>query len=107
MSKKRLAVLEKMTAAGSKDPFAWYGLAMEYSSLGRLEDAVRTFTSLRDMDATYVPMYLMCGTMLAKAGRADDARGWLTEGLDAARAKGDSHAFSELNDAIAALPTKP
>ena len=103
MSTKRLAVLEKMTAAGSKDPFAWYGLAMEYSSLGRIDDALRTFSLLRDLDATYVPMYLMCGTMLAKAGRAEEARGWLTQGLDAARAKGDGHALSELNDAIAAL----
>ncbi len=103
MSSKRLSVLEKMTAAGSKDPFAWYGLAMEYSSLGRVDDALRTFSLLRDLDATYVPMYLMCGTMLAKAGRAEEARGWLTQGIDAARAKGDSHAFSELNDALAAL----
>jgi len=103
MSSKRLLVLEKMTSAGSKDPFAWYGLAMEYSSLGRIDDALRTFSLLRDLDATYVPMYLMCGTMLAKAGRAEEARGWLTQGLDAARAKGDSHAFSELNDALAAL----
>ena len=103
MSSKRLAVLEKMTAGGSKDPFAWYGLAMEYSGLGRLEDALRTFTHLRDLDQSYVPMYLMCGTMLAKAGRADEARQWFTEGIDAARDKGDNHALSELQTALASL----
>lgn len=103
MSSKRLAVLEKMTAAGTKDPFAWYGLAMEYSSLGRLDDALRTFTTLRDLDATYVPMYLMCGTMLAKANRADDARRWLTDGIAAAKQKGDTHALSELEQALASL----
>ncbi len=103
MSSKRLAVLEKMTAAGTKDPFAWYGLAMEYSSLGRVDDAVATFEKLRALDATYVAMYLMCGTMLAKAGRAEDGRAWLEEGITAARAKGDNHALSELQDALAGL----
>lgn len=103
MSSKRLAVLEKMTAAGSKDPFAWYGLAMEYSSLGRIEDALKSFTQLRDIDASYVPMYLMCGTVLVKAGRADEARQWFSEGIDAARDKGDNHALSELQTALAAL----
>ena len=37
MSSKRLVVLEKMTGSGSTDPFAWYGLAMEYKSLARVE----------------------------------------------------------------------
>lgn len=103
MSSKRLAVLEKMTAAGSRDPFAWYGLAMEYSSLGRIDDALKSFTQLRDIDASYVPMYLMCGTVLVKAGRADEARQWFSEGIDAARDKGDNHALSELQTALAAL----
>jgi predicted Zn-dependent protease len=103
VSSKRLAVLEKMTAAGTKDPFAWYGLAMEYSGLGRIDDAVATFEKLRALDATYVAMYLMCGTMLAKAGRPEDGRTWLEDGVNAARAKGDSHALSELQDALAGL----
>jgi len=103
MSSKRLAVLEKMIAAGTKDPFAWYGLAIEYSNLGRIEDALKAFSDLRQLDASYVPMYLMCGTMLAKAGRADEARKWLSEGIDAARDKGDNHALSELQAALAEL----
>ncbi|MEP7123103.1 MAG: tetratricopeptide repeat protein [Byssovorax sp.] len=103
MSSKRLAVLEKMTAAGSKDPFAWYGLAMEYSGLGRTDDALATFEKLRALDAAYVAMYLMCGTMLAKSGRVDDGRAWLESGIAAAKTKGDSHALSELQDALAGL----
>ena len=61
---KRLAMLEKMTASGSKDPFAWYGLAMEYKGLGRADEALQTFGKLKELDASYVPMYLMCATML-------------------------------------------
>jgi predicted Zn-dependent protease len=100
---KRLAMLEKMVESGSKDPFAWYALAMEYSGEGRVDDALRTFTSLRAMDPGYVPMYLMCGTMLQKAGRIDEARGWITSGIAAARGKGDGHALSELESALAGL----
>jgi predicted Zn-dependent protease len=103
VSSKRLAVLEKMTAAGSKEPFAWYGLAMEYSGLGRIDDALATFEKLRELDAAYVAMYLMCGTMLAKATRVDEGRAWLTAGIAVARAKADSHALSELETALAGL----
>jgi predicted Zn-dependent protease len=101
---KRLAMLEKMTAAGSKDAFAWYGLAMEYKSLGRPDDAVATFDQLRRLDPGYVPQYLMCGTLLLELGRPADARTWLTEGAAAARSKGDTHALSEIEDAIGRLP---
>lgn len=103
MSSKRLAVLEKMTGAGSKDPFAWYGLALEYAGMKRHDDALATFVKLRELDAGYVPMYLMCGTMLIELGRAAEAKAWLSDGIAAARAKGDGHALSELGDALARL----
>lgn len=101
MSSKRLAVLEKMTAGGSKDPFAWYGLALEYKGLGRHDDAVATFAKLRDLDASYIPQYLMCGALLLELGRTAEAREWLTQGIATARAKGDTHALSELESALA------
>jgi len=104
VSSKRLAVLEKMTGSGSKDPFAWYGLALEYKSLGRMDDAVATFGKLRAIDPAYVPQYLMCGSLLIELGRPAEARTWLTEGAAAARAKGDGHALSEIEDALARLP---
>jgi tetratricopeptide (TPR) repeat protein len=105
MSSKRLMVLEKMTSAGSKDPFAWYGLALEYKSLGRADEAVATFEKLRTLDASYVPQYLMCGSMLLDLGRVDEARAWLDAGVSTARAKGDGHALSELEDALARVPS--
>jgi len=103
VSSKRLAVLEKMTAAGSTDPFAWYGLALEYKSVGRPDDAIATFGKLRALDPGYVAQYLMCGTLLIELGRAAEARTWLTDGAAAARAKGDGHALSEIEDALARL----
>jgi predicted Zn-dependent protease len=100
---KRLEFLLKMTSSGNRDPFVWYGLAMEYRSLARTDEALATFDELRRHSPDYVPMYLMCGQMLESMARVADARQWLASGIEIARRKGDSHAASELEGALAAL----
>jgi predicted Zn-dependent protease len=100
---KRLDFLQNMTASGKADSFTWYALALEYKGLARVEDALSTFQQLRERDQDYVPMYLMCGTMLVEANRRDDAKEWLLAGLAAARKKGDSHAAGEIEGVLATL----
>lgn len=100
---KRLATLEKLAASGSRDPFVWYGLALEYRSLERNDEALATFEKLREANPEYVPSYLMAGQLLEKMGRKQDARAWYSAGLVAAKAKGDGHAASELESALEAL----
>jgi predicted Zn-dependent protease len=100
---KRLAFLEKLTREGTEDPMAWYGLAMEYRKLERWDEALQTFTTLRTRKPDYVAMYLMCGQMLEGVERNEEAREWMEAGLAAARAKGDGHAASELEQALALL----
>lgn len=92
-----------MASSGNEDPFVWYGLAMEFRSLGRFDEALATFETLRARTPDYVPMYLMCGQMLESMGRAEDARSWLGSGVEVAQKKGDSHAASELQSALQAL----
>jgi hypothetical protein len=77
---------------------------MEYRSLSRWEDALRTFEELRSRSPAYVPMYLMCAQVLESLGLPDDARTWLGQGAEAARAKGDEHALSEIEGALSRLP---
>jgi predicted Zn-dependent protease len=103
MTSKRLEVLLKMTATGSADSFAWYALALEYKGLGNIDEALATFRNLRAEDADYVPMYLMCGSMLIEAQRHEDAREWLASGLAIAKRKGDTHAAGEIEGALATL----
>jgi len=100
---KRLAFFQKTTAEGSKDPLAWYGLAMEYRKLERWDEALQTFTTLRAMMPDYVAMYLMCGQMLEGIGRTDEARSWFEAGMEQAKKKGDGHALGELESALASL----
>src|ERR1043165_8277396 len=98
---KRLGALEKMAAAPTADAFTLYALAMEYRNLGRGDDALRTFTELRQKDANYVPTYLMAGQLLCEMGRDAEARGWFEAGIDAADRAGDGKAKSELSAALA------
>ncbi len=100
---KRLAFLEDLVAKGKADSFARYALALEYKSLDRVDDALGAFQALREVDADYVPMFLMCGTMLVDAGRPDEARAWLEHGLVAARHAGDAKAAGEIQEALQRL----
>lgn len=100
---KRLAYLEKVTQEGTDEPLAWYGLAMEYRKLERWEEALQAFTALRTRKPDYVALYLMCGQMLAEIARKDEARAWMEAGMVAAKAKGDTHALSELESALSTL----
>jgi predicted Zn-dependent protease len=97
---KRLAMLEKLTAAGSADAFGWYGLAMEYRNENRLEDAVSTFEALRERFPDYLAQYLMAGQTLLKQGKADAAASWLRQGIALAQAQGNGKALSELQSAL-------
>ena len=99
----RLSMLERLVADGEADSFGYYALAMEYKSKGRVEDAVSVFTSLRETDAAYLPMYLMAGQMLATAGRVEEARDWLTDGVTRAEAAGDVHAMDAAKKLLAVL----
>ena len=97
---KRLQMLESRVASGTADSFCWYALALEYRSLGRVEDAMRAFESLRRKDPDYVAMYLMAGSLLQANGRSQEARDWIRTGIEKARLKGDSHAGDELSDLL-------
>jgi predicted Zn-dependent protease len=70
---RRLEFLLKVTST-SADPFAWYGLAMEYRGLLRHDEAISTFEQLRARTPEYVPMYLMCGQVLESLGRVEEAK---------------------------------
>src|SRR5690554_1550323 len=97
---KRLEMLEKLIASGNADSFARYALALEYRKLGRLDDALAQFETLRAADPTYLAQYLMAGQILLELRRPGDARGWLEQGVELARSQGDGKALGELESAL-------
>jgi predicted Zn-dependent protease len=101
---KRLVMLEQMTSSGKADSFAWYALALEYRKEGQSTEALSTFSTLRDKDPNYLPMYLMAGQTAHEAGQAETARTWLTAGIELARQRGDGKTLGELESELATLP---
>jgi predicted Zn-dependent protease len=100
---KRLTMLEAMIAKGTTDPFVRYARALELRGLERLEEAATAFDELRTLHPRYVPTYLMAGQTLVSLGRTEDARAWLTHGIEVAREERDEHAKSELQQALDTL----
>jgi tetratricopeptide (TPR) repeat protein len=103
-AEKRLAMLEQVIAKGSTDPFHHYARAMELRSLGRLEEALDAFGAVRTRFPAYVPTYLMGGQVAIELDRLEAAREWLEQGLEAARAAGETKAEGELRELLRTLP---
>jgi predicted RNA polymerase sigma factor len=99
----RLAMIEKMIAAGSSDAFHHYARAMELRSLGRAEEALVAFSGVATEFPDYVPTFLMGGQVAEELGRLPEATDWWTRGLDCAERAGDAHAKGELQAAIDSL----
>lgn len=97
---RRLEMLEKVTSGGGADAFAWYGLAMEYRKLGRFQDSLTAFETLREAHPDYLAMYLMAGQLLIEHNDGAQAKSWLQQGLELATRVGDAKAKGELEDAL-------
>ncbi len=92
----RIAALTEILTANPTDTFARYGLAMEYSKAGQIEQAVQEFKTLIEKNPDYTPAYFMAAQTLATAGRVDEAKRLLVDGISSASRTGNAHAQSEM-----------
>ncbi len=97
--------LETLTRQFPDKAFPRYGLAMEYKKAGRIDEAVREFREAMRLDADYVAAWFQCGLALESAGRIEEARAVLTEGLAVAQRVGNAHAASEIAGTLSQLRT--
>jgi tetratricopeptide (TPR) repeat protein len=101
---KRLELFDKLIAGGSRDPFHFYGRAMELRSLTRREDALAAFAELTERSPEYVPSYLMAAQLASELGDIGRARELASRGVEAAKREGNEHALSELTALLDGLP---
>jgi tetratricopeptide (TPR) repeat protein len=99
----RIATLTEILTQNPNDAFARYGLAMEYSNEGKVEQAMEEFGKLLSAHPDYTAGYFMAAQTLAKADRLDDARKMLADGILSARRTGNGHAQSEMEGMLADL----
>jgi len=99
----RIGMLTEILAANPGDAFARYGLAMEYSKSGDIDRALTEFKTLLENSPDYTPGYFMAAQTLAGAGRVDDAKRMLVDGISCARRTGNQHAQSEMTAMLESL----
>lgn len=96
-------MLNEILAENPGDAFARYGLAMEYSKAGEIERALGEFKTLLEKNPDYTPGYFMAAQTLASAGRVDEAKRMLVDGISSARRTGNAHAQSEMTAMLEGL----
>jgi tetratricopeptide (TPR) repeat protein len=99
----RIAMLTEILATNPADAFARYGLAMEYSNTGKIDEALQEFKTLLEKNPDYTPGYFMAAQTLEKAGRIDEAKELLVDGISSARRTGNAHAQSEMTAMLEGL----
>lgn len=93
----RAEMLKEFLAQNPSDAFARYGLAMEYRNAGEADAALREFDTLIRSNPDYTAAYFMAAQTLASAGRSEEAKERLREGIACAERTGNQHAKSEMS----------
>ena len=96
-------MLNEILEQNPDDAFARYGLAMEYSKMGSLEQAMTEFKRLLATHPDYTAGYFMAAQTLAGASRVDEARKMLQEGIASAKRTGNAHAQAEMEAMLGEL----
>ena len=84
----RIAMLTEILSGIPRIAFARYGLALEYSKTGQIEQALPKFQTLLEKNPDYTPAYFMAAQTLAGASRVDEAKRMLVDGIASARRTG-------------------
>jgi predicted Zn-dependent protease len=92
----KIATLSEILSQDPQNAFARYGLAMEYSSRGEVENSLNEFGKLLADHPDYTAGYFMAAQTLAKASRTEEAKSRLVEGIASARRTANQHALSEM-----------
>lgn len=99
----RVAMLNEVLSQNPNDAFARYGLALEYSNQGNVEQALKEFGKLLSAHPDYTAGYFMAAQALARANRVEEAKTMLTDGISSAKRTGNAHAQSEMEGMLAEL----
>ena len=92
----KAAMLQQILAANPKDAFARYGLAMDLASRDDFSASLAEFGTLLVDNPDYTPGYFMAAQTLVRAGRVEDAKQHLVQGIASAVRTGNQHAQNEM-----------
>jgi Tfp pilus assembly protein PilF len=95
----RISQIIQLLEKTPEDTFLKHALALEYLKLGEEEKARNCFTDLLTKNPDYVGSYYHLALLLDKLGERTEAIRFFEQGMQVAKAKGDTHAFNELRSA--------
>lgn len=95
--------IEAMLADDPGDAFLRYALAMEWAKEEEYEKSLVGLDELTKDTPPHVPAFFMAAQQLAKLGRVEEARTYLRDGIEQARAQGNAHAAGEMSEFLASL----
>jgi predicted Zn-dependent protease len=99
----KIAMLTEILSQNPGDAFARYGLAMEHANQGHTDASLAEFDRLLATHPDYTAGYFMAAQTLVKAGRPNDAKGRLEQGIASARRTGNQHAQGEMESLLSEL----
>ena len=99
--------IEAMLADEPDDVFLRYALAMEWGKEGDYEKSLAGLDELTRQSPPHIPAFFMAAQQLAKLTRVGEARTYLRDGIEQARAQGDTHAAGEMSEFLASLGSMP
>jgi Tfp pilus assembly protein PilF len=103
MSNQTIQLLKRFLEKDPKDSFTRFALAMEYNKAGETSEAKQTYLDLIASDPEYVGTYYHLGMIYSLSGDKDLARNVFEEGIQVATRANDTHAASELRQALMEL----
>jgi thioredoxin-like negative regulator of GroEL len=103
MTSSRRQKIEAMLTDDPSDVFLRYSLALELEKDGEHDASIERFRGLMSDQPPYVPAFFMAAQQLARLNRVAEARAALRDGIEHARAAGDTHAAGEMSEFLASL----
>jgi tetratricopeptide (TPR) repeat protein len=99
----RLQQLQKLYETDPSDPFVSYGIALELGKASDYDQAVAWLDTAIQTDPHYHYAYFQKAKMLSAAGRVDEAKQVIDQGMIKAAEAGNDKARGELEELLASL----
>ena len=92
----RIDALKSMLDADPKDPFALYGLALEYKAMGDIEDAIELLQKALEGEDPEVYIYYQLGELFYDLDELESALESLDTGIEYAKKINHMKALGEI-----------
>lgn len=105
--KSRLEQFKEFVEMDPSDTFSRYALGMEYLSASQFDEAREQFQAVIRLDPNYAAAYFQAAIACQRGQKIEDARIFLTKGVEVADANKDWHARDEMTAALHDLDSLP